>query len=98
RDPGTECGRAEDPAEDPGETEPFVTEPAPVAAEREGNDHDEEERVERAHARVLVPTGGWMVPLHRATRGAPQRPLAGSHGLLLPSHARLLVVLALAEL
>src|SRR5206468_8937611 len=90
--------RREHAGDRPREAEDLAAEAAEVAAEGEGQEEDEEQHVELVHApppgaaqpRLIGLDGG----AGRATEGA----LARGHRLLLPSHARLLVMLALAQL
>src|SRR5262249_49779811 len=98
--PGAARRRGERPPEQAGQAEAFATEAAPEAAECEGSEEDQEERVDLVHALLPAPAarGGGVKSLHGATRGATERALARGHGLLLPPDARLLVVLALAQL
>src|SRR5262249_33207054 len=98
---GTQRGRRERAADEPRDRERLAAEPSPPPPQRERDEQHQEERVELGHAplRDAGPPGvAWSGTLDRAAGGAAHRPLARGHRFLLPSHARLLVVLALAQL
>src|SRR5262249_27113323 len=86
----------------PHQPEALAAEAAPPAPQREDRDDEQEQRVELVHALLPAPIGSSdgcsVARLHGATRCASEGALARRHGLFLPPHARLLVVLAFAKL
>src|SRR5207247_2120829 len=101
RRPSLPCARAGARARtrrSAGRAEVSVAKAAVLATEGERHQEDEEQRVELVHA---LPPGAARPAVGGLDGGAgraTQRTLARGHRLLLPSHARLLVVLALAQL
>src|SRR5207244_1329544 len=96
--------RREPSGEQPDEPDALPAEAAYVSPEREGNQEDDEQRIDLVHGHPPGPTGaaGPGVErrggLDRRAGGAAQGALAGRHRLLLPPDAWLLVMLPLAQL